>query len=79
MALYRKLGGRGYPNVFFLDGDGNPVGKLGGYVPPDRFGMVLDQMLNKLPSKPQEKPAEPKPREPMPAEQPAPSAPAPRN
>jgi hypothetical protein len=79
MALYRKLGGRGYPNIFFLDGDGNPVGKVGGYVPADKFAMILDQMLNKLPPQTQEPSPPPNLQQPKPADQPAPTAPAPQN
>ena len=57
-TLSGKYGVRGYPNIFFLDGDGNVVGKLGGYLPMTQFAGVLDKMLERLPPKPQEKPVE---------------------
>ncbi len=37
MELAQALGVNGYPTIFFLDQDGEPINSLGGYVDADRF------------------------------------------
>lgn len=40
----RKYRIRGYPTVLFVDGDGNTIGKIVGYLPPDAFAKQLTQI-----------------------------------
>lgn len=37
---------RSYPTVLILDGDGEELDRVGGYVPPDRFGTMVDSLVS---------------------------------
>src|SRR3989442_1072077 len=47
-SLARKHGVHGYPTVVFLDSDGKKVESIGGYVPAERFGEILDKIIQRL-------------------------------
>ena len=40
--LAKKFGTRGFPHIVFVDGDGNKISEIGGYLPASDFSNFLD-------------------------------------
>ncbi len=46
VELQRRFGVEGYPTILILDGDGNEIDRLSGYVPPDQFVPRIESLVS---------------------------------
>jgi thioredoxin-related protein len=44
--LAKKFGTRGFPHIVFVDGTGNKVAEIGGYVPAEQFLQQLELLTS---------------------------------